>query len=60
MIRVQIDSLTQRYRVIRERPDSLREAFTKVFRHKSSVQVFTALSDISLGATGPARARFSK
>jgi len=48
MIRVQIDSLTQRYRVIRERPDSLREAFTKVFRHKSSVQVFTALSDISL------------
>lgn len=39
----------QRYRVIRERPDSLREAFTKLFR-RSQVQEFEALRGISFNA----------
>ena len=37
----------QRYRVIRERPDSLREAFTKIFRRDSGIRDFEALRDIS-------------
>lgn len=37
----------QRYRVIRERPDSLREAFTKVFRRDSGVRDFEALRGVS-------------
>jgi ABC-type polysaccharide/polyol phosphate transport system ATPase subunit len=44
---IHIENVTHRYRVIRERPDSLREAFTKVFRHQSSVHVFEALKDVS-------------
>ena len=34
--------------MIRERPDSLREAFTKVFRHHKSAEIFYALKEISL------------
>ena len=48
MTRIVLDKVTQRYRVIRERPDSLREAFTKVLRHRTGVQEFCALSDISM------------
>ena len=48
MIRIQLKELTQQYRVIRERPDSLREAFTKVFRQHSAVQIFSALKHIDL------------
>src|SRR5207302_10455228 len=48
MIRIQLKELTQQYRVIRERPDSLREAFTKIFRQHSAVQIFSALKDINL------------
>lgn len=48
MVRIHLEGVTQRYRVIRERPDSLREAFTKVFRQKSSVQVFDALKNVSV------------
>src|SRR5207253_5994039 len=47
-VRIHLDSVTQKYRLIRERPDSLREAFTKVFRRHSEVQVFTALQEICL------------
>jgi|SRR5438270_3240556 len=48
MTRIKIEGITHKYRVIRERPDSLREAFTKLLRHRSAVQEFRALSDISL------------
>jgi ABC-type polysaccharide/polyol phosphate transport system ATPase subunit len=47
MTRIQLENVTQRYRVIRERPDSLREAFTKILRHRSGVQEFVALKGIS-------------
>ena len=47
-VRINLENVTQRYRVIRERPDSLREAFTKVLRHRSAVHEFRALDDISL------------
>jgi ABC-2 type transport system ATP-binding protein len=42
-----MEGVVQRYRVIRERPDSLREAFTKLFRH-GGVQEFEALRGVSL------------
>jgi ABC-type polysaccharide/polyol phosphate transport system ATPase subunit len=44
--RIRLENVVQRYRVIRERPDSLREAFTKLFRG-SKVQEFEALKGIS-------------
>ena len=45
--RIRFESVVQRYRVIRERPDSLREAFTKMFR-RGHVQEFEALKGVSL------------
>lgn len=48
MMRIRLQDVTQKYRVIRERPDSLREAFTKVLRHRTGVQEFCALTGISL------------
>jgi ABC-type polysaccharide/polyol phosphate transport system ATPase subunit len=48
MTRIRLQDVTQKYRVIRERPDSLREAFTKVFRHRAALQEFCALSDVSM------------
>jgi lipopolysaccharide transport system ATP-binding protein len=45
--RIHFENVVQRYRVIRERPDSLREAFTKVFRRDSGVRDFEALRDVS-------------
>jgi teichoic acid transport system ATP-binding protein len=44
--RIRMENVVQRYRVIRERPDSVREAFTKLFRG-SSVQEFEALRGVS-------------
>jgi lipopolysaccharide transport system ATP-binding protein len=41
------ENVVQRFRVIRERPDTLREAFTKVFRHGSHYRDFEALKGIS-------------
>jgi ABC-type polysaccharide/polyol phosphate transport system ATPase subunit len=45
--RIHFENVVQRYRVIRERPDSLREAFTKIFRRGSGVHEFDALRGIS-------------
>src|SRR5437867_1073213 len=45
--RIRMEGVVQRYRVIRERPDSLREAFTKFFRH-GGIQEFEALRGVSL------------
>ena len=41
-LRIHFENVVQRYRVIRERPDSLREAFTKIFRRDSGVRDFEA------------------
>lgn len=45
--RIHLKNVVQNYRVIRERPDSLREAFTRLFRGRSGVRVFTALNAIN-------------
>jgi lipopolysaccharide transport system ATP-binding protein len=44
--RIRMEHVVQRYRVIRERPDSLREAFTKLFRH-GTTHDFEALRGVS-------------
>jgi len=46
-LRIHFENVVQRYRVIRERPDSLREAFTKIFRRDSGVRDFEALRGVS-------------
>ena len=45
--RICFENVVQRFRVIRERPDTLREAFTKVFRYGSHYYDFEALKGIS-------------
>jgi ABC-type polysaccharide/polyol phosphate transport system ATPase subunit len=45
--RVRFENVVQRFRVIRERPDTLREAFTRVFRYGSHYHDFEALKGIS-------------
>lgn len=45
---IQIEHVTHRYRVIRERPDSLREAFTKIFHRRRGAAMFEALKNVSL------------
>jgi ABC-type polysaccharide/polyol phosphate transport system ATPase subunit len=45
---VTLENVTQRYRVIHERSDTLREAFTKVFRSETSYHNFDAIKDVSL------------
>jgi ABC-2 type transport system ATP-binding protein len=46
-IAIRLEGVTQRYRVISERPDTLRELFTRLFRHKTSFHDFDALKDVS-------------
>ncbi len=45
--RIRFENVVQRFRVIRERPDTLREAFTHLFRNRSSYHDFEALKGIS-------------
>ncbi|HEX3685653.1 MAG TPA: ABC transporter ATP-binding protein [Bryobacteraceae bacterium] len=45
---INLDGVTQRYRVISERPDTIRELFSRFFRHKTSYHDFDALKDITL------------
>jgi ABC-type polysaccharide/polyol phosphate transport system ATPase subunit len=45
--RIRFDSISQRFRVIRERPDTLREVFAKIFHRNSHFHLFEALKDIS-------------
>ncbi len=45
--RIRFENVVQRFRVIRERPDTLREAFTHLFRNRSSYHDFEALKAIS-------------
>jgi ABC-type polysaccharide/polyol phosphate transport system ATPase subunit len=46
-VRIRLENVGQHFRVIRERPDTLREAFTRVFRYKSQFCDFEALKGIS-------------
>jgi len=45
---VKLENVTQCFRVIQERPDSLRELFAKFFRHQVSYHDFNAIRDLSL------------
>src|SRR3974390_1387104 len=45
---VKLDHVTQRFRVIQERPDTLRELFSKFLRHEVSYHDFDAVSALSL------------
>jgi ABC-2 type transport system ATP-binding protein len=44
---IRVENLTQRFRVIHERPDTLRELFVRRFRGASNVENFEALKDVS-------------
>jgi ABC-type polysaccharide/polyol phosphate transport system ATPase subunit len=45
--RIRFEHVTQRFRVIRERPDTVREVFAKVFRRHSQYHLFEALKSVS-------------
>jgi ABC-type polysaccharide/polyol phosphate transport system ATPase subunit len=45
---VRLENVTQRFRVIQERPDTLRELFSKFLRHDVSYHDFDAIRDVSL------------
>jgi ABC-2 type transport system ATP-binding protein len=47
-IPIRLENVTQRFRVIQERPDTLRELFSKFFRHESHYHDFDAVKDVSL------------
>jgi ABC-type polysaccharide/polyol phosphate transport system ATPase subunit len=44
---IHIEDVTQRFRVIHERPDTLRELFSKFFRHQSNFHELAAVNDAS-------------
>jgi ABC-type polysaccharide/polyol phosphate transport system ATPase subunit len=46
-IRVSFENVTQRFRVIHERPDTLRETFAHLFRNRTSYYDFEALKGMS-------------
>jgi len=46
-IAIRLDNVTQRFRVIQERPDTMRELFSKFFRHQSSYHDFDAVKNAS-------------
>jgi ABC-type polysaccharide/polyol phosphate transport system ATPase subunit len=47
-VAVKVENVTQRFRVIQERPDTLRELFSNFFRHEASYHNFDAVKDVSL------------
>jgi len=46
-IPIRLQNVTQRFRVIHERPDTLRELFSKFFRHESHYHDFEAVKSVS-------------
>lgn len=44
---IRVEHATQAFRVIRERPDTLRELFANFLRHKASYHSFEAVRDVS-------------
>ena len=47
-VAVRTEHVTQRFRVIHERPDTLRELFSKFLRHQAKFHDFDAVKDVSL------------
>lgn len=47
-VAIHVEGVTQRFRVIHERPDTMRELFSKFLRHKVSFHDFDAVSNVSL------------
>ncbi len=47
-VAVEIENVTQRFRIIHERPDTLRELFSNFLRHQVSYHNFDAVKDVSL------------
>lgn len=47
-VAVAVEHVTQRFRVIHERPDTLRELFSRFLRHKVRYHNFEAVKDVSL------------
>ena len=47
-VAVKVENVTQRFRVIQERPDTLRELFSNFLRHEVSYHNFDAVKDVSL------------
>jgi ABC-type polysaccharide/polyol phosphate transport system ATPase subunit len=45
---IDVENVTQRFRVIHERPDSLRELFARFFKQRMTYHDFEAVSDVSL------------
>jgi ABC-type polysaccharide/polyol phosphate transport system ATPase subunit len=46
-VAIRVENVSQRFRVIHERPDTLRELFAKFFRHESNSHDFEAVRNIS-------------
>lgn len=46
-VAIRLEGVTQRYRVISERPDTIRELFARFLRHKTSFHDFDALQNVS-------------
>lgn len=46
-IAIKVENVTQRFRLIQERPDTLRELFSKFFRHQAHYREFEAVKDVS-------------
>jgi ABC-type polysaccharide/polyol phosphate transport system ATPase subunit len=44
---IRVEDVTQRFRVIQERPDTLRELFSRLFRGQTSYHDFEAVKDVS-------------
>src|ERR1700757_3361389 len=44
---IRVENVTQRFRVIHERPDTLRELFAKFFRHANNHYDFEAIKNVS-------------
>jgi ABC-type polysaccharide/polyol phosphate transport system ATPase subunit len=42
---IRLDNVTQRFRVIQERPDTVRELFSRMFRHNASFHDFEAVKN---------------
>jgi ABC-type polysaccharide/polyol phosphate transport system ATPase subunit len=47
-VAIRVENVTQRFRVIHERPDTLRELFAKFLRHRVSYHDFDAVKNLSL------------
>lgn len=47
-VAIDVENVTQRFRIIQERPDTLRELFANFLRHQATYHDFDAVKDVSL------------